>query len=149
MATSDKSIQFIVKPTLEELKKRHERRLKGLQDTKPTFKKIATFLDRWVQQNFKTEGGNVGGWAPFKLGGRYVKGKGIDTTAKLLQDTGRLRASFLPFAFNNNAGIGSDLPYSKKQQETRHMLPEGDKEQAAVRDEARRLLEQDIGEKLK
>ena len=61
----------------------------------------------WVQKNFKGEGKAVGGWAPFKAGGRWRKGFGLDTSAKLLQDTGALRASFLPFASKTDAGIGS------------------------------------------
>lgn len=80
-------------------------------------KKISIMLDRWVQTNFKTEGGNVGGWAPIQRQGR------------ILQDTGRLRASFLPFANKKNAGIGSDLPYAETHEEgigvkVRRMLPE-------------------------
>lgn len=81
--------------------------------------RISTFLDQWVQDNFKSEGGNVpDGWAPFAFGGRFVERADgstfIDTTAKLLQDTGRLRASFIPFASKDEAGIGSKVPYSKK-----------------------------------
>ncbi|MCK5609653.1 hypothetical protein KAR91_47710 [Candidatus Pacearchaeota archaeon] len=80
------------------------------------YSKAAIFLDRWVQSNFKTIGDKVGGWQKLKLGGRF-RGKGknrkFDTSAKVLQDTGRLRASFLPFANKKNAGIGSELPYSE------------------------------------
>ena len=80
-------------------------------------KKISIMLDSWVQRNFKTEGGNVGGWASIKRDGR------------ILQDTGRLRASFLPFFNKKDAGIGSDLPYSKAHEEgigveQRRILPE-------------------------
>ena len=64
-------------------------------------KKSAIYLDQWVQQNFRTQGGKVGGWLP------------IHREGMILQDTGRLRASFEPFYNQFNAGIGSDLPYSK------------------------------------
>ena len=67
---------------------------------------------RWINQNFKTQGKNVGGWAPFKYGGRKLPGGQIDKTAKLLQDTGRLRASFSPFYGRNFAGVGTDLNYA-------------------------------------
>lgn len=103
-------------PTLEELKKRHNERTKELQDTSIPYKKVTTYLDSWVQKNFKQSGALVGGWIPFKYGGRITK-KGINTSAKLLMDTGRLRASFLPFVTKSTAGIGSDLPYSKAHNE--------------------------------
>jgi len=98
-------------------------------DFRAPHKKISIMLDRWVQRNFKTQGGNVGGWKPFMqvcMGGRgsrygFTKtcasgrlvGKGrtrkIDRSAKLLQDTGALRASYRPFHSAKDAGIGSDL----------------------------------------
>ena len=142
MATSD-GVQVTVKPSLKDLKKRQEKQLKKIADMKEPMSKVATLLDRWVQTNFKTEGGNVGGWAPFAIGGRRKKGGRIDTTAKLLQDTGRTRASFLPFSSKNDAGIGSDLPHTKAHNEghgnlpKRRMLPKA----ADVLKEVRRLLE--------
>lgn len=88
---------------------------------------VSQWLVRWVNDNFKTEGGKVGKWAPFKLGGRKVKkgkwgkrsrysGKNkwvLDTSAKLLQDTGQLRGSFKGFATNEVAGVGTEVTYSK------------------------------------
>lgn len=102
-----------------------------LKDIEPAHKKISIMLDRWVQQNFKTEGGNVGGWAPLKAGGRFTgKGKNrkFDPSAKILRDTTRLSKSYLPFANKKDAGVGSDLPYSKPHEEgigivMRRMLP--------------------------
>ena len=91
-----------------------------LKNIEPTHKKISIMLDRWVQENFKTEGGNVGGWAPLKAGGRFTgKGKNrkFDPSAKILRNTTRLSKSFLPFADKKDAGIGSDLPYSKPHDE--------------------------------
>lgn len=103
-------------PTLEELQKRHNERTKELKELSIPYKKVTTYLDSWVQKNFKQSGALVGGWLPFKAGGRVKNGK-LDTSAKLLMDTGRLRASFLPFATKSIAGIGSDLPYSKAHNE--------------------------------
>lgn len=74
--------------------------------------KIAIWLFRWVQKNFESEGGNVGGWPPFKHGGRLLPSGGVDTSAKLLQDTGRLRQSMQIFFSSRTAGIGSHVPYS-------------------------------------
>lgn len=105
-------VKIDMKPSIEQLKKELGARHKKLSTFKHVHKKAAIFLDQWVQRNFKSEGGNVGGWKPFAIGGRWLKGTGLDTTAKLLQDTGRLRLSYLPFATKRNAGIGSELPYS-------------------------------------
>lgn len=99
-------------------------------DLTPAYKRASVFLDQWVQRNFKTEGALVGGWPPFAMGGRFVPGHGIDAAAKLLQDTGRLRLSFKPFATRRNAGIRSELPYAEahekgtKRLPQRRMLPE-------------------------
>jgi len=98
---------------------------KQVSDLRIPHKKISIYLDRWVQLNFKGEGKPIGGWVPFKSGGRNG-----DTSAKLLQDTGRLRASFLPFSSKKTAGVGSDLDYSKAHEEgsghvpQRRILPE-------------------------
>jgi len=110
-------------------------------------KKASIMLDRWVQRNFKTEGGllHSGKWEPFALGGRAVEKKKanaqsiargfqtlqgqmrgaiwIDGTAKLLQDTGLLRASHQPFHSRRNAGVGTTLPYSKAHNEGKGALP--------------------------
>lgn len=77
---------------------------------------VSTYLMRWVNENFRTEGKLVGGWEPFKQGGRRLKGGFIDKTAKLLDDTGQLRASYLPFYNRVNAGVGSELPYAEYHQ---------------------------------
>jgi len=91
-----------------------------LKNTRSTNAEISIMFDAWVQRNFKEQGGKVGGWKKLAAGGRW-KGKGksrkFDTSAKLLQDTGRLRASFIPFASITNAGIGSELPYAKAHDE--------------------------------
>ena len=79
-------------------------------------KKISIMLDRWVQDNFKSQGGKVGRWPPIKRDGM------------ILQLSGRLKLSMLPFASRKDAGIGSTLPYSQKHEEgegvkKRRMLP--------------------------
>lgn len=102
-------------------------------------RRVSVWLLRWVHKNFKTEGGEVGGWLPFKLGGRRRKGGAIDASAKLLQDTGRLRASFIPFYSRTNAGIGSSLPYAEAHDQglpgrglpARRLLPRQDDNEVA------------------
>lgn len=128
------SVEFKVKPTLDALKKRHDAALAALKKTEVAMRKVSIMLDQWVQRNFKGEGSLVGGWAPFVHGGRVTRARGgpaiVDTSAKLLQDTGRLRSSYVPFSSRNNAGIGSDLPYAENHNEglgplpARRMVPE-------------------------
>ncbi len=123
-------VTVVLNPTLAEIKAKMIRRQKKLAAFLHLHKEAAIMLDRWVQKNIRSEGGllNTGAWEPFKIGGRRIKGGGLDTSAKLLQDTGRLRLSMLPFATKRNAGIGSELPYSKHHEEgegvpMRRLLP--------------------------
>lgn len=152
--------------------KRMQKRAQKVKSLKPAHKNISVLLDRWVLNNFKTEGGNVGGWQPFAeycVGGKRSKyrkiktcgrgrivGKGksrrLDTSAKLLQDTGRLRGSFFPpFYTSTTVGIGSELPYSEPHEKgegslpKRRMLPE-DKD---VRKQVIRLYKHFIDEAMK
>lgn len=111
MAKSDR-IELRPTKAFLKLKKKAEKGHEKLKQMQRPHKKIAVFLDQWVQRNFKTEGGNVGGWPPLKAGGRSKKGR-FDAKAKILQDTGALRLSHIPFANRRTAGIGSDLKYSK------------------------------------
>lgn len=150
MASSD-MIQTTIRPPVSKLKKDHDERVRKLKSENGGFAKVSVFLDRWVQQNFKTEGGNVGGWAPLAAGGRWVKGQGLDPTAKILQDTGRLRTSFKPFTSMFNAGIGSDLPYSIKHNKgedglpVRRMLPK----RKEVIGDARKILDSHVERSIK
>lgn len=101
---------------------------KSMTDLTTPNRRAAVFLDRWVQLNFKTEGGQVGGWEPFTYGGRLTH-DGVDTSAKLLQDTGRGRLSFLPFADKKQAGIGTEIDYMEQHDRgigvtQRRILPE-------------------------
>lgn len=123
------TIEIKYEKTVEEAKAELKEARAHLKNMKAPMRKASVYLDRWVQSNFKTEGGKVGVWKKLKAGGRWT-GKGnqrrFDTSAKILQDTGLLKASFKPFATNKTAGIGSDLPYSKPHEEgkpQRRMLP--------------------------
>ena len=113
-------ITLKIEPPMTAVRKDYANRIKKLKNLKTVYSKVSIFLDRWVQTNFRTQGGKVGGWKKLASGGRYVgkgKNKRFDKSAKVLQDTGRLKASFLPFANNKDAGIGSELPYSKTHEE--------------------------------
>lgn len=112
----------------EEFRSSLAHKMEPIHDMSGAMYRCSVYLDRWVQTNFRTQGGGVGGWAPFKLGGRPTSGGGLDTAAKLLQDTGRLKASFIPFHGKFNAGIKSDLDYASTHEKgkgvpQRRMLP--------------------------
>jgi len=120
-------VKITTKPRLDLVKKRFALARKKLKDTAKPHKEIALMLDGWVQRNFKSEGGKVGGWTPLTLGGRW-KGNKFDSSAKILQDSSRLRLSFTPFSDKRGAGIGSFLDYSEVHEEgmgvaKRRMLP--------------------------
>ena len=146
---SGTNIRVVQAPNKAQVRAHVKELSRQMADLRLFYKKASIMLDRWVQINFRSEGGQLdtGKWPPFKLGGRPVRG-GIDTSAKLLQDTGRLRASHVPFATSKSAGIGSDLPYAKAHHEglnslpVRRTLPEDDEVQNAVLD----LVQKHVGD---
>lgn len=118
----------IVPTNSAQVRSRLKKISRGISDMSIPHKKISVMLDRWVQINFKEEGDKVGKWPKLKAGGRYKKKTGkakrkLDTSAKILQDTGRLRKSFLPFFNKKDAGVGSDLPYSEPHEKGLGNLP--------------------------
>jgi phage gpG-like protein len=120
-------ISVEMKPPLAVVKARFDDRIKALTDFSVPHKKMAIFLDQWVQRNFRTQGGKVGGWKPLAAGGRWKEsssGKRIfDANAKILQDTARLKFSFIPWASKKSTGIGSDVPYSEQHEKGLNGLP--------------------------
>lgn len=121
--------KIVLKPSMAEMTSRYRKAMNKVTNFKPLFKDIAVLLDRWNKLNFKTEGDKVGGWKPLALRGRWIKGtkskkRWFDASAMILQDTGRLRLSYLPFASNAMAGIGSDLDYAQSHHEGWGKLPE-------------------------
>lgn len=137
------------KEKLDKLKTAAAEARAKIQDASPAYHRAAVYLDQWVQRNFKTEGGNIGGWEPFAAGGRWRKGSGLDQSAKLLQDTGAMRLSFKPFASKKNAGIGSDLDRAEWHDEgkgvpERRMLPKRAEVRAPLRDILEQYVDQDV-----
>jgi len=80
-------------------------------------------VDRWIQVNFRTEGGNVGGWKPlaketkeaFRHGWGKVSYRGGDDS-KILQDTGTGRKSWKHIVSHNEASIlnVAEHPYTRE-----------------------------------
>lgn len=129
MAGSSKVSEFVAfdsKPSVEELKRSVEARRKQLANFRTPYTRASIFLDQWVQQNFKSEGGKVGGWKPFAKSTleHIAETDPGRQPAKLLQRTGRLRSTFMPFASDDDAGIGSNLFYSKPHNEGLGRLPQ-------------------------
>lgn len=151
------SIKFKQGKSPEDAKRKYARKKKQVQNGLSTaFKKVSIYLDQWVQQNFQTQGkkSDPKGWQPFKYPewGRHITGKGWDASAKLLMDTGRLRASVIPFHNAMDAGVGSDLDYSKIHDEgigvpQRRILPRQSKN-PEVRKKAYRILDNEINKAL-
>lgn len=123
---SSKRVEVTVKPTIAELRKRLAKKRAAVTDLRTPYARASVLLDQWVQKNFKTEGGKVGGWQPFSpVTLRIMERTDPDRSpAKLLQRTGALRMSFTPFANRQRAGIGSDLPYSKTHHRGEGNVPE-------------------------
>ena len=126
MAATKVSVK--VKPSLQEVRKRLQTMRREVMDIKSPLAKAAIYLDQWVQRNFKSEGGEVGGWVPFKKNKAGIPLVEVQDPgrkpAKLLQKSGRLRLSFAPFSDGKVAGIGSDLPYAKTHHKGEGHVPE-------------------------
>lgn len=129
---STKNIEVVVKPTLEELRKRLAKKRAAVMDLRTPYARAAVLLDQWVQKNFKTEGGKVGGWAPFAKNAAGIPIVEVfdpaRAPAKILQNKGILKSSFAPFANKTSAGIGSDMKWEdgttvKDHHEGRGRLP--------------------------
>lgn len=106
--------EFVLVKVNGEERAKNQLRLMGRKIKNPigANKKVSVWLLRWVNENFRSEGGKVGGWKPFALGGRLMPDGSIDRSAKLLQDTGRLRGSFNRINTQREAGVGAWAPYA-------------------------------------
>jgi len=137
---------------------------KGMTNLEVPMKKISTWLDSWVQHNFRHQGQKLPGlhkWKHFKIGGRKKPGEDFEPEAfgpgirgaRLLQDTSTLRLSFKPFFTDKQAGIGSDVFYAKyhefgvksRRLPARRMLPLNKE----VRPDALKIFERHVRDSIK
>ena len=85
---------FTVK-NLPEVERNMARRANKLNDRRTVNAACLVVVDRWIQDNFKTEGGKVGGWKPLKpatiAGRRKGSNKALAGQVKILQDKGHLK----------------------------------------------------------
>lgn len=121
-STAKPGVEF--RPPLRQVAAAIAARAREMLDRTVPNAQVAAFLDGWVQRNFRGEGALIGGWTPFRRGGRWIPGVGLDTSAKLLQDTGWLRASFRAFYDSDIVGIGSDVEYSKYHEDGTKTVPQ-------------------------
>ncbi len=73
-------------------------------------KRALVLVDRWIQKNFQSQGGTVGGWQKLEastIAHRRKKGRG----AKILQDVGWLKNNWKHFANDRMAVIEAGVPY--------------------------------------
>ena len=85
-------------------------------------KKASVVLYQWVLNNFQGEGELAGGWLP--LSEATVKWKQERGYSRMLQNTGALRASFLPYSDDNIALVGSPLWYAEQHDEGSGRVPQ-------------------------
>lgn len=85
-------------------------------------KRASIVIYQWVLRNFQTEGELAGGWPP--LAPATIAWKSEHGYARVLQNTGALRASFLPYADDKIAAVGSALWYSVVHQEGSARVPQ-------------------------
>lgn len=106
--------------------------VKKIADVKKDFnlqgllKAIGLRLHGWIAENFKNEGGLVGGWASLAestIRARIAKRGGSSGDIRILQDTGQLRMSFDSFGINGyktslkTVEVGSIKIYARFQHE--------------------------------
>lgn len=88
----------------------------------PSFKRSVAVIDGWIQRNFRTEGGKVGGWAPLadstierrlKKNEKRSKKKKSTQTGKImiLQDDGDLREHWKHTWGKDHAAVVSAVEY--------------------------------------
>lgn len=86
----------------EEAQKRLAKLARATSNGEVLNRKLGIALYGVVMRNFRDQGNAGTPWTPFAAGGRRG-----DSSAKLLLDTGALRASFIPFSDVTQAGVGA------------------------------------------
>lgn len=112
------------------------------------FAQGVTYIDGWIQRNFKGEGSEVGGWQPLSpatIAGRR-KGAKAGNSAKILQDTGRLRMNWRRTWTSRRGIIESGTPYASVHQEGGGNVPQ--RRLLPVADEIREPLARIFGDEV-
>ncbi len=110
---------------MDEMKRQIAKAAVEMNRRELAFKKSVAVIDRWIQDNFRTQGGKVGGWAPLSaatyyggIKGQRVTKKGISAAMrrhilkkKILQDTGTLRMKWKHTWDNDHGAVVSAVEY--------------------------------------
>lgn len=87
-------------------------------------RQLATQLTGWTLRNFQQGGGlQTPSWAPLKASTAKQKARLGYSSTPLIR-TGHLRQSFRPFYDNDQAGTGSEVPYSQYHETGTERLPQ-------------------------
>jgi phage gpG-like protein len=87
-------------------------------------RQLATQLTAWTFRNFQSGGSmQTPSWRPLKESTLKAKRKRGYSSQPLIR-TGHLRQSFRPFYDNNQAGTGSEVPYSQYHETGTDTLPQ-------------------------
>jgi phage gpG-like protein len=102
------SVQMI---GLEAVKRRLDKVERETKNATAAYAQSIALVDRFVQENFKSQGGKVGGWAPLKqstIKARRNKKKG---SIKILQDNGLLRMNWKHVYDHKSGSLVSGVYY--------------------------------------
>jgi phage gpG-like protein len=94
---------------MREMQRIMERLTRKIQTRTDLHARWAILALNWINKNFSSEGGMVGGWKPLSPNTLANRRSG---TGKPLLDTGRLRGSFIPRWNSVQASVGSNLEYA-------------------------------------
>jgi phage gpG-like protein len=87
-------------------------------------RQLAVQLYGWTQRNFQQAGGlQTPSWQPLKPSTMKQKAR-LGYSGTPLIRTGHYRQSFRPFSDNNQAGVGSEVPYSVYHEQGTATIPQ-------------------------
>ena len=98
----------------KELDKRLQKMIGRFTDLRPLHKLWSVSTHRWVMRNFQSEGQLTG--EPWQRLSARTLDLRRGNTSRILQDTGRLRASFQPRHDGEKAEVGTAVEYAPQHQ---------------------------------
>ncbi len=114
---------------LKGLGARMNARQKKLKNLRPTYRKAGILIQRWIDLNFRREGGMHDKaslkWVPLKastVAGRR-KGTGVGRP-RILQDTGRLKADWQMIVTTRSITYRSQKSYSRAHEDGTSRIPQ-------------------------
>ena len=124
MAETGISININSREYQERLKQFREYKLNkmlgALRDSSEPLVKSRIWMYKDILEHFEKETGPEGKWQPLKPSTIKRRRKG---SARILQDTGRLRMSISGYSDNKRAVVGTNLMYARMHQEGKGRVP--------------------------